>query len=592
MVQMRDGVRLHTTLYMPKDREPTYPVLLRRTPYSCRPYGAQDFPERLASEYLLQDGYIFVCQDVRGRWMSEGDYDNMRPHVAGELPVDESSDAYDTIEWILENVSNHNGRVGMYGISYPGFYTAAALPEAHPALVASSPQAPIADFFFDDFHHRGAFTLSYFIATALFGYQTDEPSTEPWYEVIRSPTPDAYQFYKDLGPLSNAVRYYGDDNFFWRQLTEHPNYDEFWQQRNLLPHLRDIDDAVMVVGGWFDAEDLYGPLNIYRTIEENNPDAVNLLVMGPWTHGDWSRDLEHQMVGDIWFGDGISEFFQREVEAPYFRHFLHGSGDAPSFEALVYDTGRREWQRFDSWPPVGTESVRFYLRDEEVLSRAAPIAGEDPHTEYVSDPNEPVPHTDRIRITFTPRPYMAEDQRFAERRPDVIEFQTPRLEAPVTLAGGITARLHVSTTGTDADWVVKLVDVYPPDEPNNEHTPEGVQLAGYQQMVRSEIMRGRFRESFEDPKPFVPGEAAVVEFPLQDVFHTFAPGHRIMVQVQSTWFPLFDLNPQTFVPNIFQAEEEDFVSASHRVFHRPDQASWIEVLVLPGEAAGGPAEGG
>jgi hypothetical protein len=590
-IPMRDGVTLHTTVYAPRAPGP-HPFLMMRTTYSCRPYGEDRYTGRLASQWLMREGYIFVCQDVRGRWMSEGRFDNMRPHVPGELPVDESSDTWDTIEWLLANVPDHNGRVGMMGVSYPGFYTAAAIPEAHPALVASSPQAPIADFYFDDFHHRGAYTLGYFLVTPLFGIQKEGPTTESWYSFVRPETEDAYDFFMELGPLSNADRYYGEENFFWQQLSEHPNYDEFWQARSILPHLRDVDHAVMTVGGWFDAEDLYGPLNIYREIERHNPRAYNTLVMGPWSHGQWQSDGVHGVVGDIWVGDSISHFYQREVEAPFFRHFLKGEGPAPSFEALMFDTGAGAWSRFGEWPPAGVERARWYLRAGERLAEAAPGSaepdveraggpvGEASYTEYVSDPSEPVPHTDEVRMMFIPRAYMAEDQRFAERRPDVIEFMTPVLEEPLTLAGPITAHLEVTTTGTDADWVVKLIDVYPDSVRNLEHTPEDAHRSGMRQMVRSEIMRGRYRESFETPVPFVPGEPTVVEFPLQDVYHTFQPGHRVMIQIQSSWFPLFDRNPQTFVPNIFEAEADDFVKAVHRVWHAPGRASWVEVGVV------------
>ncbi len=581
-IPVRDGIELHTTVYVPTDTTRTYPFLLNRTPYSCGPYGEDQYPPRVhPSPYLAEDGYIFVCQDVRGRFMSDGLYENMRPHVPGDGAIDESSDTYDTIEWLLANVAGHNGKVGQWGISYPGFYAAAALPEAHPALVASSPQAPIADFYFDDFHHHGAYTLAYWLITPLFGYQKDEPTGQAWWEWVRPHTPDGYAFYMDLGPLKNSSRYFGEDNVFWQQLVEHPNYDAFWQARSILPHLRAVDDAVMTVGGWFDAEDLYGPLNIYRTIERENPDAFNVLVMGPWSHGAWAARQPVETVAAVEFGENISDFYQREVEAPFFRYFLKGEGAPPDFEALVFDTGNKDWREFAMWPPADVQPVRLYLRDGEVLSRGAPADSDAPFTSYVSDPTEPVPYTDEIRQIFTPRKYMAEDQRFAERRPDVIEFQTDVLDADVTLAGDILAHLEVSTTGTAADWIVKLIDVYPDDMPNTERTPEHIRLGGYQQMVRSEILRGRFRNGYERPEPFVPGDVTTVRIPLQDVMHTFKAGHRIMVQVQSTWFPLFDRNPQTYVDNIFLADEADFVAATHRVYHAPDQASYLEVKILP-----------
>jgi putative CocE/NonD family hydrolase len=581
-VPMRDGIELHTTIYAPTDTTRRYPFLMNRTPYSCGPYGEDRYPGQVhPSPYLVEDGYIFVCQDVRGRFMSDGLYDNMRPHVPGDGDIDESSDTYDTIEWLLANVPRHNGRVGQWGISYPGFYTAAALPEAHPALVASSPQAPIADFYFDDFHHHGAYTLAYWLITPLFGYQKDEPTAQAWWEWVRPATPDGYKYYMDLGPLKNSSQYFGEDNFFWQQLVEHPNYDAFWQARNILPHLQGVDHAVMTVGGWFDAEDLYGPLNIYRTIEHENPSAYNVLVMGPWSHGQWAARDSVASVAAVEFGQNISDFYQREVEAPFFRHFLKGKGSPPDFEAYVFDTGQKDWHAFPVWPPAAAEPVRLYLRDGEVVSRTAPVAEESAFTSWISDPNEPVPYTDEIRQVFTPRKYMAEDQRFAERRPDVIEFQTDVLEDDVTLAGGILARLTVSTTGEDADWIVKLIDVYPDATPNTPRTPDHIRLGGYQQMVRSEILRGRFRNSYEQPEPFVPEEPTAVDVPLQDVMHTFRAGHRIMVQVQSSWFPLFDRNPQSWVENIFLADEADFVATTHRLYHEPQRASYLEVKVLP-----------
>jgi putative CocE/NonD family hydrolase len=580
-IPMRDGIQLYTAVYTPNDTSKPYPFLLNRTPYGCQPYGEGNMPPALhPSTYLVEEGYIFVCQDVRGRFMSEGSYDNMRPHVPGDSDIDESSDTYDTIEFLLANVENHNGKVGQWGISYPGFYTAAALPEAHPALVASSPQAPIADFFFDDFHHRGAYTLAYWAVNPLFSVQHDGPTGQFWFRFPEIHTRDGYKFYMDLGPLKNSSAYYDDEHFFWQQLVEHPNYDEFWQRRNILPHLRNVDHAVMTVGGWFDAEDLYGPLNIYRTLEHENTNEYNVLVMGPWSHGQWASGDSLQMVSHIDFGIGVSDYYRREVEAPFFKYFLHGQGTPPDFEAHVFDTGRKEWLKYPEWPPANASIHRYYLRDNETLTTSAPDAGEAPFTEYVSDPNEPVPYTGEIRFVFTPRAYMADDQRFAERRPDVIEFQTEVLTEDVTLAGDILAHLQVSTTGTAADWVVKLIDVYPDGLPNTEYTPERIQLDGYQQMVRSEIIRGRFRNSYEHPEPFVPNEVTTVDLPLQDVMHTFRTGHRIMVQIQSTWFPLFDRNPQTYVDNIFLADEEDFVKQTHRVYHSPQHASYVEVKVM------------
>ncbi len=582
-IAARDGNLLHTVVYAPKDQSKQYPIIMTRSPYSCRPYGAQ-IPGRIGpSEIMEREGYIFVKQDVRGRWNSEGEYDNMRPNIEGdEKAIDESSDTYDTIDWLIKNVPNNNGNVGMWGISYPGFYTAAALPEHHPALVAASPQAPIGDFFFDDFHHNGAYLLSYFSATAVFGYQHEGPTTQSWYKMMQPGSQDAWQFYTMLGPLSNASQYYGEDNFFWQQLVEHPNYDEFWQKRSIVPHLKNIKTNVMTVGGWFDAEDLYGPLNIYRSIEKNSPDTFNSLVMGPWSHGDWSRPMETAVVGKLGFGENVSTYYQKNVEAPFFRHFLKGEGEKPTFEALVYDTGHRKWDSFDAWPPAKAETQKLYLRAEKKLSFDPPAEGEKASSEFVSDPNDPVPYRDRqdISMRFTPRPYMSDDQRFATFRDDVLVFETEVLTEDLTVAGDIIAKLKVSTDQSAADWIVKVIDVFPADQPWINGTQQDVNLGGYQQMVRSEVMRGRFRNSFEKPEPFVPNEVTEVRIPVQDIYHTFKPGHKLMIQIQSSWFPLIDRNPQKYVDNIFQAKADDFVRAKHNVFHDPNHATHIEIKVL------------
>ncbi len=589
-IAMRDGIELHTTIYQPVDHSRAWPILLHRTPYSCRPYGEQKSDRIGPSKYMEKDGYIFVRQDVRGRWNSGGTYDNMRPHVPGNDGIDESSDTYDTIEWLLDNVQGHNGRVGITGISYPGFYAAAALPEAHPALLAASPQAPIADFFFDDFHHQGAYVLMYWTATGTFGYQHGGPTTDNWVPPIQpTPSGNAWDFYMKLGPLKNSDKYYGPDNFFWQELVEHPNYDEFWQRRGILPHLHDIHTNVMTVGGWFDAEDLYGPLNIYRTIEKNNPDAFNVLVMGPFSHGAWAATSSTTQVGNVVFGKGIADFYQREIEAPFFRHFLWQTGEAPAFEALVFDTGHGEWQTFDAWPPRDAKETRLYFHDSGGLGSDSPggsAGAERGFSEFLSDPADPVPYRRKedCEIRFTPRPYMTDDQRFASEREDVLVFQTDVLDQPVTLAGEIIANLKVSTTGTDSDWIVKLIDVFPEKAPDYPRGADGIDMANYQQMVRSEVIRARFRNSFEKPEPFVPGVITDVRLPLQDVFHTFRPAHRIMVHVQSTWFPLIDRNPQKYVDNIFLADEADFIPATHRLYHSADHASSLDVRVLAADS--------
>ena len=573
-IPMRDGAKLFTVVYTPKNQDSKYPILMNRTCYNASRYTDYQF-SGYPSDYLVRDGYILVFQDVRGRYMSDGIFENMTPNIPGNDPrdkeaIDESSDTWDTVEWLLKNVPNNNGRVGMFGISYPGFYTAAALPDAHPALKASSPQAPIADFFFDDFHHQGAYLQSYTAAFAVFGYQKEGRTREPWYQdKIRrfydEPAKDGYDFHLAQGPLKNITEKYHFDNFFWEQIISHPNYDEFWQKRNILPHLKGIDHAVMTVGGWFDAEDLYGPLNIYKSIEAANPKAENTIVMGPWDHGGWAREQGKTTHNHIYFGDSISTHFQREVERRFFSHHLKGSKGQALPEAYMFDTGTKEWKSFAKWPPDEVTPTSMYFGANGTLSLGAPL-NEEAAFDYISDPAKPVPYTSQTEgLTFTPRRFMSDDQRHASRRPDVLTFSTEPLVENKTIAGEIMARLKVSMTATDADFVVKLIDVYPPDHPKYEHNPDNIVMGGYQQLVRSEVFRGRFRNGFQTPEPFVPGDITDVNFRLQDVLHTFKKGHRIMIQIHSTWFPYIDRNPQKFVENIYEANESDFTKAIIRV---------------------------
>lgn len=590
-IPMRDGVKLFTAVYVPKDasKNNRYPILMQRTCYSVAPYGTDKFPTRLGpNRFLMRDKYIFVYQDVRGRYMSEGNWTNMTPHIAEKkkkTDVDEASDTYDTIEWLLKNLPYHNGRVGQWGISYPGFYTAAGTLAAHPALKASSPQAPIADFWFDDFHHNGSLTLGYFFAYPVFGVPKKENTTTAWYQhqTVRPQTPDGFKFfYDELLTLPNAEKYY-KDNFFWQDVINHPNYDEYWQKRNLLPHLKNIKHAVMTVGGWFDAEDLYGPLNIYKTIEKNSKN-YNILVMGPFGHGDWARERGQHMHNHIYFGDSIATFYQREIETPFFRHFLKEKGDGSLGlpEAYLFDTGKKQWLKLDKYPASNAQKKVLYLQPEGKLSFEPPQTS-DAFSEYLSDPLKPVPHSENLRqmLAFTPRNYMSEDQRFAARRPDVLTFQTEPLTEDVTICGELTAQLFVASTSDDADFVVKLIDVYPPDEPNHSTTPQGVMLANYHQLVRGEIMPARFRKSFEKPEPLPKDQVVPIQFRLQDCCHTFKKGHRIMIQVQSSWFPLFALNPQKFLENPYKATKADLTKAYIKVFHNSNYPSGLQVEVLP-----------
>lgn len=587
-IEMRDGVKLHTTMYAPKDTSREYPIIMQRTPYSSQPYGEGKFKKNIAPNiHMMQEGYIVVYQDVRGRWLSEGHYENMRAYIPNketDKDVDESSDTYDTIEWLVNNVENNNGNVGIWGISYPGFYSTYATVDAHPALKAASPQASIGDFFFDDFHHNGAYLLSYFRATSLFGTPRpngDMPIDTAWYKLPDLQTEDQYQFFLDKGPLKNLNSFFEydlkdeisiapdeeTDDFFWNELKEHPNYDELWQSRGLIQHLKNVKShvATMVVGGWFDAEDLYGPLETYKNIEKYNEGNYNTMVFGPWDHGRWSKRDGRTVVGNYYFGDGISEFFQENIETKFFNHFLKGSGDKNSGlpEAYVFDSGRKEWRQYESWPPKGVVKKDMFLSENQELT---PELKSTKGIQFVSDIKKPVPYSEDVKSVFTPRKYMTDDQRFAARRSDVLVFETDVLEEDMTLAGDILAKLKVATTGDAADWIVKVIDVHPADAETNEEMQGHLKMSNYHLMVRSEVLRGRFRNSFVTPEPFVPNQKTDVNIKLQDVFHTIKKGHKLQIQVQSTWFPLIDLNPQTYVENIFKADEEDFKTQTHTVF--------------------------
>ena len=578
MIEMRDGIKLHTTIYSPKDTSKTYPMLMMRTPYSCRPYGENEFKSKIGpNKYLMEEGNIMIYQDVRGRWNSEGVYDNMRAYIPNKTgnQVDEASDTFDTIEWLVNNVENNNGNIGTYGISYPGFYATYSLLDSHPALKAVSPQACIGDFFFDDFIHNGAFLLSYWRATSVFGYMKDTPTKEAWYEFPDIGTEDQYQFFLDNMPLSKLDDYYDEKNVFMTQLEEHVTYDDFWQKRGIIQHLKDIKPATMIVGGQFDAEDLYGPYNTYKSIEANS-NNYNTVVFGPWSHGDWARSRERQVIGNVYFGDGLSDYFQKNIETKFFNHFLKGeaNGKTGLAEAHMFDTGKKEWQSFEQWPPKNTTKESWFLQPNERLTQQATrnIATSD----FISDPKKPVPYSEDIKVVFTPRKFMTDDQRFASRRPDVLTFETEILENDITLAGDILSKLNVSTTGTAADWIVKLVDVYPADTENTDDVQDHLKLSNYHMLVRSEVLRGRFRNSMTNPEPFVPNQKTAVNLKLQDVFHTFKKGHKIQVQVQSTFFPYIDANPQTYVDNLFKAKEEDFKAQTHKVYND----SSIEFTIL------------
>ncbi len=584
-IPMRDGVKLFTAVYVPKDTTQRYPIMLSRTPYSVHPYGEDAYKDTLGPSALFgNEGYIVAYQDVRGRWMSEGEFVNMRPHrphKSGPKDIDESTDTFDSIDWLIKNIPNHNGRVGMWGISYPGFYTAAGMIDAHPALKAASPQAPVTDWFTgDDWHHNGAFFLPHaFDFLAFFGHPRPKPTKEE-HEHFQYRTPDGYAFYLRMGPLSNANRlYFKDDVPFWNEIMQHGTFDAFWQERNLRQHLKNIKPAVMTVGGWFDAENLFGALETYKKTEASSPGATNVLVMGPWRHGGWSGG-NGDSLGPISFHSKTAAFFREHIEFPFFQYHLKGKGPTSFPEAWVFETGTNQWRKFNAWPPRNLKRRSLFFQPQGGLHFDAPPSEDSqPFDEYTSDPARPVEYLDKVEIGMA-GDYMIQDQRVASRRPDVLVYSSGNLKEDLTLAGPIDARLFVSTSGTDSDWVVKLIDVYPDDypTPNPDHAP--VKLGGYQQLVRGDVMRGKFRNSLSKPEPFVPGQPTPVNFTLQDVAHTFRAGHKVMVQIQSSWFPIVDRNPQKFV-DIYKAQASDFQPATQRVYHNSEMPSHLEVLEVP-----------
>lgn len=582
-IPMRDGVRLLTRVYLPKDESRTWPILLTRTPYSLKPYGANNYSDPSGSfETLAKDTFILVTQDVRGRYGSEGEFVHVRPFnpAKGRNDIDESTDAWDTIDWLVKNLPGNNGNLGLFGISYPGFYTSMGMIDSHPALKAASPQAPIADWFMgDDLRHHGAFFLS---QNFSFFHRFAQRAEDPLHEDLKSfnfPTPDGYDFFLRMGPAINSDRlHFKGLSADWNAFLAHPNYDDYWQARNIRPHLKSVRCAVMTVGGWFDAENLFGALETYRFTERLNPEITNVLVMGPWSHGAWGRG-DGKSLGPISFRAETSEFYRQEIELPFFRHYLKGDTNYAPVEARMFETGTHQWRRFDAWPPTTVSAQTLYLGAAGALGTDHPTDGNDAYDEFISDPAKPVPFTIQPNTSY-PRSYPIEDQRFAASRTDVLVYETEPLDEDLTLAGPIQAKLRVSTTGTDADWVVKIIDVYPGDFPNPEPNPANVVLGGNQQLVRAEVFRGRFRNSFEIPEPFEPGRITAIEFTLQDVLHTFRSGHRLMIHVQSSWFPLVDRNPQTFV-DIATAKPEDFRKATHRVYRSAEAPSLVVLPVLP-----------
>jgi uncharacterized protein len=592
-IAMRDGVKLFTTIYMPKDTAQKHPILLTRTPYSCAPYGEANFNANLWNRhwrYYARENYIIVTQDVRGRWMSEGSFADIRPFNPNKkgTETDEASDTYDAIDWMVKNLPYNNEHVGVFGISYPGFYSTMAALSGHPALKAVSPQAPVTDWFQgDDFHHNGVFMLmdGFSFYAGGFGFPRPVPTTVGPVSNLKLPEVDNYTTYLNIGALSNFKKLSGDSLQFLNEMFAHPDYDAWWQARNPRNFVNDVKPAILVVGGLFDAEDCFGAWNLYKAIEKKNPAThVNKLVMGPWYHGQWaSTDGTH--MGNLRFGSNTSFWYQNNIEIPFFNYYLKGEGDVSKLaEATIFFSGENKWHNYTQWPPAEKHDQALYLQPNGKLGWDKPGANGG-YSEYTSDPAHPVPYTEDVHFSRT-REYMTDDQRFAARRPDVLSFETGTLDNDLTLGGTVVADLLTSISSTDADFVVKLIDVFPdnfsyPDAQAQSRRSAGgdYPMGGYELLVRGEIMRGRFRNSFAKPEAFKPGKTEKVKFELPDVAHTFLKGHKIMIQIQSSWFPIADRNPQKFI-NIYTATDADFQKANIRILHDAANSSSIILPVL------------
>lgn len=598
-IKVRDGAGLYTAVYLPKDSSVKHPILFKRTPYSCAPYGENNFTPKLWASYwlnYLKEGYIIAIQDVRGTFMSDGEFVDVRPFNPNKKgkEIDEASDTYDAIDWMVKNLKGNNGRVGVFGISYPGFYSTMAALCGHPALKAVSPQAPVTDWFQgDDFHHNGVFMLmDAFSFYSGFGKKRKEKTTE-FPNAYKIPTPDNYDFFLRTGAVKNFSNILGDSIPFWNDLMAHPNYDDWWKARNTRNFVSNIKPATLVVGGLFDAEDCFGAWNLYKAIEEKSKSTDNRLVIGPWFHGTWEGRSDGTYIGNIRFGTHPNEYYQRNIEIPFFNFYLKLKGTVSEIaEANVYFTGENTWKKLQQWPPQNVEYKNLYLKQDGRLgfeNGSNKFKPEDrakrpsAYSEYTSDPSHPVPYTEDVHLDRT-REYMTDDQRFASRRPDVLTFSTDILSEDITIGGPLVADLLASISTTDADFVVKLIDVFPDDfkydetkfgKGNGKNYPMG----GYQMLVRGEIMRGRFRNSFEKPEAFVPGKITTVKYTLPDIAHTFKKGHRIMIQVQSSWFPVADRNPQQFV-DIYHCSDNDFVPSTIRIYHDAINQSKIILPVL------------
>lgn len=591
-ISMRDGVKLFTSIYIPKDQNSKHPFLITRTPYSCAPYGEDKFMAIWDTYKIMyaRENFIFVTQDVRGRYMSEGEFEDVRPFNKNKKgkETDEASDAYDAIDWLVKNIKNNNGKAGVTGTSYPGFYSTEAALSGHPALVAVSPQAPVTDWFIgDDFHHKGAFfVMDGFSFYPTFGKPHPKP-TKDYGEGFHFNSSDNYEAYLKTGALKNFSKLIGDSIKFWHELYQHPNYDDWWKARNARNGLYNVKPAMLWVGGLFDAEDCFGAWNTYKACEKQSPHTNSKIVMGPWYHGQWSR--EGSFLGNVRFESNTSAFFQDSVEIPFFNYYLLDKPNPDLSEATIFFTGENKWHKFQSWPPKNVQEQNLYLSSDNklFLNNKPQLTATNKRNasnnfdEYISDPAHPVPYTEDVHFKRT-REYMDDDQRFASRRTDVLTYETPILNDNLTLAGPVIADLMTSISTTDADFVVKLIDVFPNDFEYNANVKgngNNYPMGGYQMLVRAEIMRGKFRNSFEKPQPIIPGKITEVKWELPDVAHTFLKGHRIMIQIQSSWFPLADRNPQKFI-DIYKADDSDFQKANIRIYHDAANQSKIILPVL------------
>ncbi len=581
-IPMRDGVKLFTILYEPRDTSQRYPVLLTRTAYGIAPYGPDQYRDVLGpSNDFAREGYIFVYQDARGKFKSEGEFVHHVPYVKDSPKPNESTDTWDTIDWLVKNVPNNNGRVGQWGISWGGWEVSQGMINAHPALKASSPQAPPQDQFLgDDYHSGGAYQLMYgFDWMSTNARARVAPSDRP-VERFDFGTPDGYRFFLDLGAAANALKYFADDVPTYADHMAHPTYDEYWIARNVPKDLDHVTHPVLVVAAWFDAQDFYGPFRMYRALREKNPANKTTLVVGPWLHGGWARGAG-DALGNISFGSNTAEHYRTAIELPFFNYYLKDKG-RPNLAAVeVFETGGNRWHSYTQWPPPNVRPRNLYLAANGRLSFEKPAdASEAASDAYVSDPRKPVPYTAEIRTTEG-HLFMVEDQRFAASRPDVLVYETPPLAENLTIAGPIDVNLTVATTGTDGDWVVKLIDVYPGSAPDPTPNPQNIRMGGYQLLLAGDILRAKFRNSMSTPEPMTPGQPTPLEFAIGDRYHTFLKGHRLMVQIQSSWFPMFDRNPQTFV-DIYHAKDRDYQTATHTIFRSAVLSSFLTLPVLAG----------